>query len=278
MKRFVKVAAIAAVSAASVAFAQVIPLVNPGFETDFAAAGTLRILVPAGWRVFDPSRIVNQSQNSVGVLNPTGTTFFPGVPEGRNAALIFLAQSIGRGEVGLFQMTNVTLQPNTRYRLSVDVGNIASGFGDPNNFFYDLDGFPGYAARIFAANTILAEDRNGLFNTLSEGEFARTFVEFSTQATHPQMNQVLGVALINLNTAQTPQNPGIEVNFDDVRFEIVPPCIADFNADGGVDGEDVGAFFTAWSAADPSSDANQDGGIDGTDVAVFFEAWSAGGC
>lgn len=278
MKRFIKVAAIAAVSGASGAFAQVIPLVNPGFETDFAAAGTLHIIIPAGWRLFDPSRIVNQNQNSVGVLNPTGTTFFPGVPEGRNAALIFLAQSIGRGEVGLFQMTNVTLQPNTRYRLSVDVGNIASGFGDPNNFFYDLDGFPGYAVRIFTANAILAEDLNGLFNTLGEGEFARTVVEFSTQATHPQMNQVLGVALLNLNTAQTPQDPGIEVNFDDVRFEIVPPCIADFNADGGIDGADVEAFFEAWTAAQPDADTNQDGGIDGGDVEQVFTLWSQGGC
>ncbi len=56
------------------------------------------------------------------------------------------------------------------------------------------------------------------------------------------------------------------------------PCPADFNQDGGVDGADVDAFFTAWEAGDPSADVNQDGGIDGGDVATFFTAWEAGGC
>jgi hypothetical protein len=57
-----------------------------------------------------------------------------------------------------------------------------------------------------------------------------------------------------------------------------PPCPADFNQDGGVDGADIAAFFTAWEAADSSSDVNQDGGIDGGDVGAFFAAWEAGGC
>jgi hypothetical protein len=56
------------------------------------------------------------------------------------------------------------------------------------------------------------------------------------------------------------------------------PCPADFNQDGGIDGSDVGTFFEAWSAADPSTDVNYDGGIDGSDVATFFDAWSNGGC
>lgn len=53
-------------------------------------------------------------------------------------------------------------------------------------------------------------------------------------------------------------------------------CPADFNDDGGVDGSDVQAFFTAWEAADGSSDLNGDGGIDGADVGYFFERWEAG--
>jgi hypothetical protein len=57
-----------------------------------------------------------------------------------------------------------------------------------------------------------------------------------------------------------------------------PPCPADFNRDGGVDGADIEAFFMAWQAADPDADVNQDGGVDGSDVEVFFVSWQNGGC
>ncbi len=60
--------------------------------------------------------------------------------------------------------------------------------------------------------------------------------------------------------------------------ECSPPCPADFNQDGGVDGADIAAFFTAWESAESAADVNQDGGIDGGDVAAFFAVWEAGGC
>jgi hypothetical protein len=55
-------------------------------------------------------------------------------------------------------------------------------------------------------------------------------------------------------------------------------CPADFNFDGGVDGDDVSAFFARWEAGHCDADTNQDGGVDGADVDVFFAAWEAGGC
>jgi glucose/arabinose dehydrogenase len=58
----------------------------------------------------------------------------------------------------------------------------------------------------------------------------------------------------------------------------LPPCPADFNQDGGVDGADVEAFFVAWTNSDPSADVNLDGGIDGGDLEAFFIPWEAGGC
>jgi len=57
-----------------------------------------------------------------------------------------------------------------------------------------------------------------------------------------------------------------------------PPCPADFNQDGGVDGADIEAFFIAWEAGEPASDVNADGGTDGADIETFFTAWQAGGC
>jgi hypothetical protein len=56
------------------------------------------------------------------------------------------------------------------------------------------------------------------------------------------------------------------------------PCPADFNQDGGVDGGDIDAFFTAWEAGDAAADVNYDGGVDGEDVSTFFFAWENGGC
>lgn len=53
-------------------------------------------------------------------------------------------------------------------------------------------------------------------------------------------------------------------------------CLGDFNRDGGVDGDDVRAFFEAWEFGHPGADLNRDGGTDGGDVEVFFVAWEAG--
>jgi hypothetical protein len=55
-------------------------------------------------------------------------------------------------------------------------------------------------------------------------------------------------------------------------------CAADYNADGGVDGSDVQAFFDEWVNAGGCSDVNADGGVDGTDVQAFFDVWVSGGC
>lgn len=53
-------------------------------------------------------------------------------------------------------------------------------------------------------------------------------------------------------------------------------CPADINQDGGVDGDDVAAFFTGWESGAALGDFNQDGGVDGSDVGAFFFAWESG--
>ena len=67
-------------------------------------------------------------------------------------------------------------------------------------------------------------------------------------------------------------------NYLIVLTDCAPPCPADFNQDGGVDGSDVAAFFSAWENGDASADVNQDGGVDGSDIDPFFFAWENGGC
>jgi hypothetical protein len=56
-----------------------------------------------------------------------------------------------------------------------------------------------------------------------------------------------------------------------------PPCIGDYNSDGGIDGADIAAFFHDWESGLAQADVNADGGIDGADVAFFFAYWE-GGC
>lgn len=57
-----------------------------------------------------------------------------------------------------------------------------------------------------------------------------------------------------------------------------PPCIADFNDDGGVDGSDIEAFFLQWEDGLPEADVDHSGGVDGQDVEAFFRVWESGGC
>ena len=51
-------------------------------------------------------------------------------------------------------------------------------------------------------------------------------------------------------------------------------CPADWDGSGGVDGDDIAAFFTDWQQGDADIDAS--GGTDGDDVAFFFLRWQAG--
>ncbi len=53
-------------------------------------------------------------------------------------------------------------------------------------------------------------------------------------------------------------------------------CLADFNCDGGVDGQDVESYFLVWESGSAAADVNADGGVDGADVEFFFTRWEAG--
>jgi hypothetical protein len=53
-------------------------------------------------------------------------------------------------------------------------------------------------------------------------------------------------------------------------------CPADFNSDGGTDGQDLFEFFEAWSGGESNADLNFDGGIDGGDVTAFYLRWENG--
>ncbi|MFZ4575023.1 MAG: hypothetical protein ACOYN0_11535, partial [Phycisphaerales bacterium] len=54
-------------------------------------------------------------------------------------------------------------------------------------------------------------------------------------------------------------------------------CFSDYNNDGGIDGDDVIAFFADWDAGLDCGDVDASTGVDGDDVIIFFAAWDAGG-
>jgi hypothetical protein len=53
-------------------------------------------------------------------------------------------------------------------------------------------------------------------------------------------------------------------------------CAADWNGDGGVDGDDVILFFQQWDQNDEAADFTGDGAVDGDDVIGFFGRWDVG--
>lgn len=55
---------------------------------------------------------------------------------------------------------------------------------------------------------------------------------------------------------------------------VAPPCPADINGDGEVNGQDLGILLSAWGASAPSpADLNGDGTVDATDLATMLALW-----
>jgi hypothetical protein len=198
-----------------------IGIVNAGFEAPAIAADSFATTAPPpGWSGVGP---LDFGARTIGVLNPGASGLYPlGVPEGQNCGVVFLLDNFGNQSffadqpAGLAQTLNANLQASTRYRLSVQVGNLASAPGFPHSQF-QFGGFPDYRVELLAGGQVIAADNNSL--TPNEGEFELSVVELDVGGAHPLVGQPLGVRLLNLNAA-----PGIEVNFDavELRAESIP--------------------------------------------------------
>lgn len=218
---------VAAVAALSFSFAiqaaKAIPIsvTNAGFE-DVSGQSTFNELTfgtPTGWNLHDPNGIIPDTDVFTGTLLPNGTDFFNSVaPEGDRGALLFDRSRRDEGEYGYVQTLSDTLQANTRYTLSVAVGNIASGNAESGEFF-DLSGFPGYRIDLLGGRDVIAQDLNSL--VIAEGEFLISENIFETGSANAEIGQALGIRLVNLNV--TPGGlgsiPDLEVDFDDVNLD-----------------------------------------------------------
>jgi hypothetical protein len=155
----------------------------------------------------------------------------------------------------------------------------------------DLAGRINAAAAIFTASSTLTTrlgsqvgGRLVIAGTASlEGVLVNTFVDGFNPATPTLADwdaTILQAGLISgsFSTVTIPAVPvgGMifrsESNLLKLLFNIY-----DFDGSGGVDADDVSAFFTAWDSGSIFADINGDGGVDADDLIAFFAGWDAGG-
>jgi hapalindole H/12-epi-hapalindole U/12-epi-fischerindole U/hapalindole U synthase len=255
---------------------------NAGFEADTVADGCFAVFDPTGWTLYDPNGIRDCCADVIGGINCDAPYFPGGAPEGAHAGIVFLSGNIGGGPMGLTQVLGDVLQANTTYTLSAKIGNIASGQGPPpcDVFgFFDLDGFPGYQVQLLAGGVVIAHDNNSLAGTIPEGEFRESSFFVTIGEAHSQLGEPLEVRLINLNMIDTPEDPGIEVDFDDVQLEIGCPNTGDLDDDADIDEFDAAILVDVLLEIDLTelhidlADLNCSGAPDGADIAPFINAW-----
>jgi Ca2+-binding RTX toxin-like protein len=188
-----------------------ISIKNPDFEEPVLADGAFNFSPPTGWNTFDPFGFVPENpilaSSNVSALNPTKSVYPGEAPSGQNVASVYLIQAPGVASVGLAQTLDTVVQANTKYTLTVDVGNLVGNSEGGAN----LNGFPGYRVVLVAGDEIVAVDNNSL--QIGEGEFATSTVSFTAAAGESFVSKNLGIRLINALTGE-----GTEVDFDNVRL------------------------------------------------------------
>lgn len=106
---------------------------------------------------------------------------------------------------------------------------------------------------------------------------AQTRGKYGGGTTYPEgVLELRSAAPFNIITITVAPNPYFTNNFllDNVTAEYL--CLADFNNDGFVNGNDYDAFAEVFDIADPAADINGDGFVNGDDYDVFAEAFDAG--
>lgn len=283
-------------------------VVNPGFEdiTGQSPSNEFTFGPLNGWELYDPNTITNGGAGGtfyIGTLTPSASNpaepgvvqFFPGgAIEGNRVGIAFnFAGSDGLGEYGMVQTLADTLQPNTQYNLTVQIGNIASGVAQSSSFF-NLAGFPGYRVDLLAGNQILNSDNNSLAGSIPDGQWGLSTLTFATGQASPFLDQPLSIRLVNLNqqdtTDPTTAAADLEVDFDDIQLSATALPPGDINLDAYVDANDLDILFNNWGALAPSApdpdiplgtpralgDVTGDFAIDHADLNLVLRNWTAG--
>jgi cytochrome c peroxidase len=81
-----------------------------------------------------------------------------------------------------------------------------------------------------------------------------------------------------LDSCEIEQDPKLDADLDGRLDRCRPPCPADLDASGLVDGGDLAAILANWQSADPASaalDLDGSGFVDGGDLAMILAGWGA---
>ena len=169
------------------ASANPVTITNPGFETPAMPPGGWVTNIP-GWNTgsgYPPA--------SVGTFFP-GTGQYPGgIPQGNNVAFT-------KGP-WISQILTATLQPNTIYTLTVNVGYRLDNSSGP---------FSGFTISLLAGNTVIASSSSG---TPAAGNWITALASYTSLAADP----LTGAPLQILLTVNSPYP--YQVNFDNVRLD-----------------------------------------------------------
>lgn len=213
--------------------AQAIPVTNASFEdvTGLTAFREFNLGTPPGWVNYDPNGVIAAGASLGTLFQPEDNFFDEPSPDGSRVTILYNDMNRGGGEYGIQQTLAATLQANSVYTVSVEVGDIKSG-NDTTSQFYDLRGFPGYRVELLAdlvpasvgEEVVLGSDNNTLAATIVEGQFEISTFDVTIPSTHPQLGESLAIRLISLNeipVSITP-TPILEVDFDVVSVSVAP--------------------------------------------------------
>jgi len=165
----------------------------------------------------------------------------------------------------LAKWTGTSFNASIAERMSVEFAGVLSATSP-----IDTSVLTGFTLSVGSNGTWHRHLEYTLLSPASDGVYALALSLFSTSPAVAE-SEVFWI-LFNQN------RPAVELQAAATWIEdnvISPPgCPADWDASGGVDGDDVIAFFADWDAN--NADFNGSGGTDGDDVIDFFAAWDSG--
>jgi hypothetical protein len=206
MKRFYLAAAMGIAVVLTTSPSSAVTITNAGFESPVVGDGNFTSIAPPGF-----TAVVG---GIVGVFDPvnsffTGTTGNPVPSPGEGNQVAFLFASDNQGPSSLSQTTSAVIAPDTRYTLSVAVGQAELSLGRP---------FGGYDIALMSGANVLASASNLV--TPAPDSFRTVSVSFTTGTLDPSIGSLLAIRLSS--TASGPGGGVITETFmDNVQLSAV---------------------------------------------------------
>ena len=181
---------------------------------------------------------------------------------GRNASMTLLhdvrfgsVENAGTVHVGAF-----------RLRLSGSFTQLASGIVNIDVMSAERIGCIDAGGAVVMAGTMHADSSTG-FDPSKQGASLFTAVLFRGSSFTGSFTTVTQITAASGAMSMVNTGTSLELWHN----------IADYNADGGVDGSDLESYLLDWEAGELSTDVNGDGGVDGGDIEAFITLWALGG-